>query len=353
MKTNNIINEDINRIYHTLSDKLAKAEGSTWLISGGAGFIGAYFMDLLHYCNHNVFKTPCKIICIENFITSVPKRIKHLEEDADIRILNMDVTKQLHVEDSIDYIVHAASIASPTFYRKYPIETIEANVTGLKNLLELARAKKVRSMLFFSTSEIYGNPDATNIPTPETYNGNVSCTGPRACYDESKRLGETFCVNYHQQYGVPVKSVRPFNVYGPGLRIDDRRVIPDFFNDAISNKKINILSNGAPTRSFCYITDAMCGFMSALLSEHDGEAFNIGNDEQEVSMKELAEVVCKIVGDAKIVFSESKDDKYLTDNPQRRCPDLSKAKSMLSYKPQISLEYGLSRLYEWYIADSV
>jgi UDP-glucuronate decarboxylase len=148
---------------------------------------------------------------------------------------------------------------------------------------------------------------------------------------------------------VPVKVVRPFNVFGPGLRIDDKRVIPDFFNDALHHKKISMLSNGKPTRSFCYIADAIKGFMLALLSEHDGEAFNIGNDEIEISMLDLAKLIGKLVGGVEIEYKQSDDDKYLIDNPQRRCPDLSKAKKLLGFVPTVNLENGLGRLKDWYI----
>ncbi|HPA55326.1 MAG TPA: NAD-dependent epimerase/dehydratase family protein, partial [Bacillota bacterium] len=202
------------------------------------------------------------------------------------------------------------------------------------------------------SSEIYGDPDESHIPTGEDYNGNVSCTGPRACYDESKRLGETMVVNYYKEYKVPIKSARPFNVYGPGLMLNDKRVIPDFFNDAIHKRKIQILSDGTPTRSFCYISDAVKGFMLVLLSEFDGEAFNIGNDRTEISMKGLAELIAGIVGNVAIEYKKSKEKDYLTDNPQRRCPDLSKAKSYLNYYPKVELEAGLGRLYHWYKQES-
>lgn len=348
IKLSNVIKEDIKEICKDLKAELKDLEGATLLISGGGGFLGGYFLDLIDFCNQNLFKKPCQVICIENFISAAPQRIKHLENSEYFEIVNQDIIKPLNISRKVDYIIHAASIASPTFYRKYPIETIETNVIGLKNLLEFGKKEGVKSFLFFSTSEIYGNPAPEYIPTAEHYNGNVSCTGPRACYDESKRLGETLCVNYFQQYGMPVKVVRPFNVYGPGLKIDDKRVIPDFFNDALNHKKISLLSNGAPTRSFCYISDAIKGFMLALLSDHNGEAFNIGNDQIEISMLDLAKLIGHLVGGVKIEYSQSDDDQYLIDNPQRRCPDLIKAKNLLGYFPQVMLEEGLGRLKDWY-----
>lgn len=349
MSISKIILDDMISINSNIEEMSKIMEGKKMLITGGGGFIGAYFLDFIHYCNINVLNNPAKVLCIENYKTCSPDRIKHLLNDENYIFLNIDISKPFEIEGNIDYLIHTASIASPTFYRKYPIETIETNVWGLKNLLDMSKTKKVKSILFFSTSEIYGNTSPENIPTAETYNGNVSCTGPRACYDESKRLGETLCVNYYKQYGMPVKIVRPFNIYGPGLKIDDKRVIPDFFHDAINHGNIKILSDGSPTRSFCYISDAMCGFIRVLLSDYNGEAFNIGNDETEISMYELAEKIAKLIGNATISYNKSDDPEYLTHNPQRRCPNLTKARKLLKYNPRISIDEGLVRILEWYM----
>jgi UDP-glucuronate decarboxylase len=162
--------------------------------------------------------------------------------------------------------LHAAGVASPVYYMRYPLETIDSAVQGTKNLLELARKNKhLESFIFFSSSEIYGDPDPGSVPTPETYHGYVSSVGPRACYDESKRLGETIATVYQQRYDVPVKIVRPFNVFGPGMRHDDRRVIPMFTYEALNGRPLPVHSDGSQTRTFCYITDAICGFLQTLL----------------------------------------------------------------------------------------
>lgn len=343
-----IIQEDIAIICEELHEQLKTIEGSSWLVSGGAGFLGGYILDLLHYCNTKLLGKPCHVLCVENYLSGTPRRIKHLENDRHFRIMRADIAKPFHVRGNLDFIVHAASIASPTYYRKYPLETIEANVLGLKNLLDIAKTKELRGFLSFSTSEIYGDPPPEHIPTPEHYNGNVSCTGPRACYDESKRLGETLAAAYHQQYGIPIKVVRPFNIYGPGLRLEDKRVLADFFHNALFDKKIVIYSDGSPTRSFCYIRDAIIGFMQALFSCHNGEAFNIGNDQAEISIIALAELVAEVVGEVAIDYRVNQDSNYLTDNPQRRCPDLSKAKALLNYHPQVDLREGLNRSLSWY-----
>ncbi|SHI63048.1 NAD-dependent epimerase/dehydratase family protein [Lutispora thermophila] len=348
MKSLEVIYKDIEKIYINTKNCIGDKGGRTWIITGSGGFIGSYFLDFIDYCNKYVFSTPDKVICIDNYRTSSINRIMHLTDNDNFLFLDKDISKPIEITHDVDYIVHAASIASPSFYRKYPIETIEANVWGLKNLLDIAKSKSIKSMLYLSSSEIYGDPDSANIPTDEAYNGNVSCVGPRACYDESKRLGETLCINYWKQYDVPIKIVRPFNVYGPGLRIDDKRVISDFFKGALYDKKIEILSDGRPTRSFCYISDAVTGFIKVLMSEYNGEAFNIGNDEQEISMKQLAEKVAEVVGNTTIIYDKSNDKDYLIDNPRRRCPDLRKARNLLNYNPSVNLETGLKRLLAWY-----
>ena len=213
-------------------------------------------------------------------------------------------------------------------------------------MLEIAKEKKVRSMLLLSSSEIYGDPEI--FPTPESYVGKVSCTGPRACYDESKRLAETISILYFQQYKIPIKIARPFNVYGPYLNLDDGRIIPDFMNNAINKSQIIIHSDGSPTRSFCYVSDAIGGFFKLLLSKHDGIICNVGNDE-EVSVKNVANTIKNIVAKPiSIKIIESNDPNYTKDNPQRRCPDLSLIKKSVNYIPKIDLEEGLKRVYKWY-----
>ena len=254
----------------------------------------------------------------------------------------------------IDYIIHAASIASPTYYRKHPIETMDANVQGLRLLLEYAMKHDVQSFLFFSSSEVYGNPPGDQIPTKEDYNGNVSCTGPRACYDESKRYGETLCVNFWQVHHVPVKVVRPFNNYGPGLRMGDKRVIPDFSAKILAKEDIVMHSDGTPTRTFCYISDAITGYLLALLSDKNGEAFNIGAEEPEISIRDLAVEFLQVAEQAlqisglNVVVQASQDKEYLTDNPDKRRPSIDKARKELGYAPAVGLQEGLRRSLIWY-----
>jgi dTDP-glucose 4,6-dehydratase/UDP-glucuronate decarboxylase len=346
---NNIIQQDINEIINKIDN--SRFSGKTILLTGAGGFLGTYFVHYFTILNDKkLLNEPCKLCLVENFIRGVPDWFDSIRGREDVQIIEGDINKQLDLPKS-DFVIHAATIASPTYYRLYPIETMDANVIGLRNLLDFVKENPCESFLFFSTSEIYGDPDPENIPTKETYRGNVSCTGPRACYDESKRYGETLCINFHQQYNIPIKVARPFNNYGPGLRLKDKRVIPDFFSNILNGNKIEILSDGHVTRTFCYISDAIAGYLQILLSEHNGEAFNIGTENPEITMLDLAKTISRIVkGNDEFEYEHkvSADRNYLTDNPQKRCPDLTKSRTMLEYNPQVTLEDGLTRIYNYY-----
>ena len=355
-----VINIDLNYIYqHTLSEFESMA-GKNLLITGAAGFLGYYLVQSVLFWNTKVDSSQSiKLTVIDNFIRGLPEWLMDLKEDKNLNLMKHDITKPLpsNLKD-MQYIIHAASIASPTYYRKYPIETMDANVNGLRFLLEYAKARQdaerqVKGFLFFSSSEIYGNPEPDFIPTPEYYPGSVSCTGPRACYDESKRYGETLCVNFARQYNLPLKIARPFNNYGPGLKITDKRVIPDFVNDILAGKNIEMLSDGTPTRTFCYVADAIIGYYKVLIYGQMGEAYNIGVAEPEISIADLARKIVKISKGlfqyhGKVELQNSTETDYLTDNPMRRCPDITKARTELDYNPGISLEEGLLRSLLWY-----
>ncbi len=333
--------------------------GKRLLIVGGAGFLGYYLVQSVLFWNKISGEAPVRVTVFDNYARGVPRWLANLTDGPELTVTRHDITDPLSpTTEDFQFIIHAASIASPTFYRQHPIETMDANVNGLRILLEHARVQQqrgcpVEGFLFFSTSEIYGDPTPNDIPTPESYRGNVSCTGPRACYDESKRYGETLCVNFAQQYALPVKVARPFNNYGPGLKITDRRVLPDFARDLLAGHDIALLSDGSPTRTFCYSADAITGYYKILIRGRSGEAYNIGNETPEISMWELAECLAKIGRECfgysgKVVQKASRDSNYLTDNPQRRCPVIEKARSELGFSPEISLEEGLRRTLSWY-----
>lgn len=347
MKINNVIQEDVKVIVNSIAKEVIALEGQTILITGGSGFLGKYFLNTFWYLNKNVFSKKCKVISIDNFITGTGGD-DYLLKDENFKFIKHDVKEALSIIEPVDYVIHAAGIASPVYYMKYPLETIEVATTGTKNLLEFSKNKKVKSFLFFSSSEIYGDPDPKHVPTKETYNGNVSCVGPRACYDESKRLGETLCSTYWNLYKLPVKVVRPFNIYGPGMRRDDYRVVPSFLTSAFTGRPLPIHENGEYTRSFCYISDAVTGFLKTLLSGENGEAFNIGDSRVEITMMDLAKMITKIVGGTVRIKKVPYPENYPNGGPLRRCPNLSKSKSLLGYQPLVCMETGLRKTMEWY-----
>lgn len=348
-KMDKTIEQDVREITDNIKEISGALEGKTILVTGGAGFIGAYILDVISFLNENSFKTPCSLICLDNLIVGDEHRISHLKDKKYFKFIKHDIAKPFSYEGKIDFIIHAASIASPPFYRQYPIETIDANVLGTRNLLQLGIEKKIKSFLYLSSSEVYGDPLPGNFPTPETYRGNVSCNGPRACYDEAKRIAETYCVFFSSKHGVPAKIARPFNLYGPGMRINDKRVIPDFVDNALRGQPITMYSDGSDQRTFCYISDAITGFLKILLSDSNGEAFNVGNASEEISMMQLAEMMRKIFENKiDIVRMESAEKNYTKDNPKRRIPDLTKIQTLLKYEPKINMETGLKRSIEWY-----
>lgn len=355
-----VVAHDLDYICSNLQTEFGSMSGKRLLITGGAGFLGYYLVQsVLDWNKKSSEAGMIHVTVYDNYLRGVPAWLSELDGTPGLTLKKYDVSNALPENMGyFQYIIHAASIASPTYYRRYPIETMDANVTGLRNLLEYSRMQKngkspVEGILFFSSSEIYGDPSPENIPTPETYNGNVSCTGPRACYDESKRYGETLCVNFARQEGIPVKSARPFNNYGPGLKITDKRVLPDFARNVLDGKNIVMLSDGAPTRTFCYVADAVIGYYKILTRGRNGEAYNIGAIEPEISIAGLAEKVVDIAGDlfeykGKVIRQVSPDEQYLIDNPNRRCPVITKAKTELGYNPGISLDEGLKRSLIWY-----
>lgn len=342
-----VIAEDLAAIAETADSALRSLSGATVLVAGAAGFLPSYVVDALAFANERSGGSRCHVVCVDNFKTGIPQRLAHLEKSADVSFVEHDITKPL-TSITPDYIVHGASIASPTWYRRYPLETVDINVTGTRNLLELGRSAGVRGFVYLSSSEIYGDPPPDRIPTKEDYWGHVSSLGPRACYDESKRLAETLCMIYFHSFGVPVKIVRPFNVYGPRLRLDDGRIMPDMISDVLAHRPITLYSDGRATRSFCYVRDEAAGILQVLAANISGEVFNVGNDE-EVSIRQLAETVDEISQNrCGVRLEKSPDPDYVTDNPQRRCPDLEKMKRLIGWTPTVSLREGIERTVRYY-----
>jgi UDP-glucuronate decarboxylase len=341
-----LLDLDLGYICRNLSSEFAQMAGKPLLITGGAGFLGYYLAHAALHFNRTVSADqPIRVTIWDSFIRGRSAWLAALQGTPHLTIEQRDMILPLpEPMPHFDWIIHAAGIASPPYYRKHPIKTIDANINGLRNLLDYAvreadAGRPIQGFLFYSSSEIYGDPDPAAIPTGEDYRGFVSCTGPRACYDESKRFGETLCVVFAQQHGIPTKIARPFNNYGPGLKITDKRVIPDFVR--------------SPTRTFCYAADAITGYYKVLVRGGHGEPYNVGIERPEISMNDLAN---KVIAYGREMFGytghlinrPNPEAEYLTDNPNRRCPSIAKAREQLGYDPRIEIDEGLWRAMVWY-----
>jgi nucleoside-diphosphate-sugar epimerase len=354
-----VVHADLDYIIASLKDELAQMAGRKLLVTGGAGFLGHYLVQTATHFNAHTKGPKIAVTVYDSFARGKPVWLAKLADAGAVRLVKFDLRQPLPADhDAFDYVFHAASIASPIVYRQDPIGTMDGNINGLRALLDDALRRKntaapLRGMCFFSSSEIYGDPDPANIPTAEDYRGYVSCTGPRACYDEAKRYGETLCVNFARQHGIPVKQARPFNNYGPGLGIDDGRVIPDFARDVLHGRDIVMLSDGSATRTFCYAADAIIGYYKVLVRGRPGEGYNVGVEVPEISMAALAEKVAAVAKqsfgyEGRVVRKVSDDKDYLVDNPNRRCPIIRKAREELAYNPSVQLDDGLRRSVIWY-----
>jgi UDP-glucuronate decarboxylase len=345
--TTTIVKEDIMNIYSSLSnEERLSFHNKTVLITGFAGSLG--FMLLEFFKEFAEDLGIYRVVGIDNYIFGRPDWLKDFQDDDRFQLVEADIINcDLEIAKDAQIVLHMASLASPVYYRLHPIETIDADVIGLRRLLDFYKNKNIHNMLFFSTSEIYGNPIEGQVPTKESYYGNVNTSGPRACYDESKRFGETLCYNYSKQFNMPITVIRPFNSFGPGLRTNDQRVVADFAKNLLEKEDIVIYSDGRATRTFCYVADTITGILKcALYGKYD--VFNIGYDKEEITIDELAEKY-SVIGQQlltylpNILYQTHIDKHYLTDNPQRRCPDLSKAKEMLDYTPKYNTLIGIQR----------
>jgi UDP-glucuronate decarboxylase len=349
---NSVVTRDLAHIHAALGARAGAFRGQTVVVTGCAGFLGFYITR--YFTEYAETLGLARVIALDTFLLDRPKWLTDLAaahpDVLDLRQFDISKDDLSAVPGAAEagFVVHGASIASPTFYRKYPVETIDANIWGLRAILDLYRGRDtLKGLLFFSSSEIYGDPDAAAIPTPETYRGNVACHGPRACYDESKRFGETMAWVYAQQFGLPVTVARPFNNYGPGMRLGDRRLPADFALAVTEGRDLVILSDGTPTRTFCYVADAVAGYLLCLLHGRYDQ-FNIGIDRPEIMVRDLAaiyrEAGAEVFGyTGRVHYDRSEDPAYLEDNPNRRCPVIDKARDVLGYAPAIGVEEGVRR----------
>ena len=340
-----LLSSDIDQIVERIVPEAQAFAGRTVLLTGGRGFLGRYFMEVFAALNDRILDDPVQLVAMDNLITA-GKEGRQIPEYPNVEFVEHDVIRPFKWDRSLDYVIHAAGIASPYYYRAYPLETLEVAITGTRRMLELAEAHNAR-FVFFSSSEIYGDPDPNHVPMKESYRGNVSCQGPRACYDESKRLGETLCYIFQGSYGTHTNTIRPFNVFGPGMQETDYRVLPNFASRIKGGLPLHVYGSGNQTRTFCYITDAIVGFLLVILNGVPGEAYNIGNPNPEISMVDLVGRIAKVSSREVAHQIVNYPDSYPADEPNRRAPDIRKARLQLKYEPIVALDDGLKRFLDW------
>ena len=294
-------------------------------MTGGAGFLGS------HLCERLV-ADGWRVVCVDNLVTGAAKNVAHLREHKSFESIQHNVSEPLYMDDGVDAVLHFASPASPLDYADHPIATLKVGTLGTHNMLGLARAKNALFLLA-STSEVYGDPQVS--PQPETYWGNVNPLGPRAVYDEAKRAAEAFTMAYHRAHGMKTRIIRIFNTYGPRMRINDGRAVPNFLLQALKNEPITVFGDGSQTRSLCYVEDLIEGVVR-LLDADFTDPVNLGTDE-EITMLQLANGIRRLCGStSEIVYKPLPED-----DPKQRRPDLTRARRIIGWEPRTSLEAGL------------
>lgn len=302
------------------------------MVSGGAGFIGSHLCEAL-------LSRGLRVLALDNFITGSPDNLESLERNPNFEFRRADVNHGVFIGGDVRYVLHFASPASPPQYDSNPIHTLKVGTVGTMNMLGLARAKDA-TFLLASTSEVYGDPLVH--PQPESYWGNVNPIGPRGCYDEAKRCAEAFAMAYHRSHDVDTRIVRIFNTHGPRMNVLDGRAVPNFMAQAIRGEPITVYGDGSQTRSLCYVSDLVRGVL-AVLDRGDALPVNLGNP-QEITVLELAETIVRLAGSkSEIVFRD-----LPVDDPKQRRPDITHAREMLGWQPEVGLEDGLRRTLEYF-----
>lgn len=303
------------------------------LVTGGAGFLGSHLCDLL-------LSKEYEVLCVDNLITGNEQNIAHIKTN-NFSFIKHDVTKPLYIEGKVDFIFHLASPASPIDYLELPIQTLKVGALGTHNMLGLAKEKGARFLLA-STSEVYGDPLVN--PQSEEYWGNVNPIGPRGVYDEAKRYAEAITMAYHRYHGIDTRIVRIFNTYGPRMRLNDGRVVPNFIGQALRGEDITVYGDGSQTRSFCYVSDEIEGICRLMMSDYT-LPMNVGNPEEHTIL-EFAQIIIRITGSrSKIAFKE-----LPVDDPKQRRPDITKARKLLGWEPQVRLDAGLKETIKYFKA---
>jgi dTDP-glucose 4,6-dehydratase len=303
------------------------------LITGGAGFVGSHLCERFLALGHEV-------VCVDNFITGTLGNVEHLRSHPGFQFRRHDISHPFEYDESIDHVLHFASPASPVDYLKHPIPTLKVGSLGTHNTLGLAKAKGARYLLA-STSEVYGDPE--EHPQREDYWGHVNCVGVRGCYDESKRFAEAMVMAYHRYHDVNTRIIRIFNTYGPAMRLDDGRVLPNFMGQALRGEPLTVYGDGSQTRSFCYVEDLVEGIVRLLLNTEHHLPVNLGNPDEVTVLEFAREIVALTDSKSKIEFKPLPED-----DPRVRKPDITKARTLLGWEPRVSRTEGLRRTLEYF-----
>ena len=330
----NVLLNDNRHVYENLKQNVDKLKNTRVLVTGSDGFLGRTIISFLNFLNDTKFPAheQVEIIAIDY-------------QDHDI----CESLNKVIPEGTLHYIFNCAGIASPKKYLRAPIKTLDVSYIGTKNVFEIAMMRNTKSIIMFSSSEVYGTPAPENIPTTEECVGAVSTFGNRGCYDIGKNVLETLSYVYHQNYNAPVNVLRPFNLYGPLMDINDGRIVPNICKAMMENRDFSVYGNGKQTRTYCYVADAMVYMFNILLTNSFGEIYNIGSEDEELSALEIAEKTYSIIEpeNSKAVL-ESYPDDYPNQEPRRRCPNISKVKSLSSYTPQYTFRNGFVSCYDYF-----
>ncbi len=322
--------------------------GKTVLVSGAAGFLPAYMVETLLRLNEREASANIRVLALVRDLDRASERFLFYSGRPDLRFVHQDVREPWKIEEPVDFIVHAASHASPKHFGRDPVGTLEANILGTRHGLQLARRDPASKFLFFSSGEVYGQVEPDKIPTSEGAFGYLDPATVRACYSEGKRAGETLCVAYGSQFGVPAVIVRPFHTYGPGMALDDGRVFADFVADILQGRDIALKSDGHAIRAFCYLADAVLGFFTVLLAGEAGKAYNVGNPDAEINVGGLAELLLEtfpVPPKRLVLMSKPREPGYLESPISRNSPDVSRLLG-LGWRPVTGLAEGFRRTVE-------
>ncbi|MBI3305386.1 NAD-dependent epimerase/dehydratase family protein [Candidatus Parcubacteria bacterium] len=338
-----IVEEDIRCILASSGDLVRELSGSSILIAGANGFLGSYLVDTIVAANQRLMpSTPATVIALSRTSPEKITGFRHLLQDPHVTFITGDITQPVALPSRVDYVVHAASKASPKAWAAHPIETADANTVGTRRLLELAYANRAKGLLFISSAQVYGDAGAAFDLIPEDFGGTVSPLNLRAAYHEAKRFGETLCYLFHHVHHVPAKIARPFSVYGPRLSLNDGKIVPEFMRRGFAGEDLPVFGEGGAVHAFSYVTDAIDGLLRVLLHGAPGEAYNIGSNE-EITVRDLAQLFAELFPGVVI--------KSVPAGPAPReprlVPDLGKIQK-LGYHPCISLREGLTRFKEWH-----